>query len=35
MIGLTIDLAGVEKPKSAQGWFMGMFDIFGDDNNGD
>ena len=30
-----IDLAGVGKPKSDQGRFAGMFDIFGDDNNRD
>ena len=35
MVGLMIELAGVEKPKSSQGWFKGIFDIFGDDNNGD
>jgi hypothetical protein len=32
MIGLMTDLAGVENPKSAQGWFTGIFDIFGVDN---
>ena len=37
MVGLMTDLAGSGKPKSEHGWFTGIFNIFGnnDNDNGD